>query len=329
MGKNGGNGMENRKKTIQQGIICVGLLCVIWGGYVGISNKIVSRQKELICLEQSAVHDLNTIVNIETAKVENGRIRLVGWALRLNSKNENISLVLQPTNGAKAVLFEADTFIREEINELFDEIWEFGECGFEVDKRDKKIEEDVCYEIMLSLEYTEEVEGDNAIKRQKVLTNYYLYENELYPYNPEIFEMPLVDDAELKNVILNGKVRLYSPEHNIWIYQYDRKLYYFWESQYDSLEEENIGIPVIMSVLDKKTEQGKEGEYVQENLGFFFENREYDSEKIQVVVVPLETEKPIGYISTGIYDDTLKEWVYSCYVNLDYEEMLENGVKRD
>ena len=46
--ENGGNGMEFMKKTVVQAIICLLLLCMIWGGYFLIKTYHVDRNFEIV-----------------------------------------------------------------------------------------------------------------------------------------------------------------------------------------------------------------------------------------------------------------------------------------
>lgn len=312
--------MEKTKRTVLQILTCVGLLCVIWGGYFVSVNMINRFREEAKARELGVVVDYSILSEVEEVTKKDGKFLFSGWAMRLNSENVEIQLVLQPTNGLDAEVLFAKSFERREKGSYFVPNWNFGLCGYSANIKEDELKEDVCYEVFIVLTY---IEKDGTLRgeyKKKVTTNQFFYDGMLYQYNPQNFTMPEITDDELMTVIDKGSIRLYSEEQHLWVYQYDWKMYFILDSHFGSMRENNIGIPVMpFTSREELLPMGMSG---NDHLGFLFEDQIYQREGIgnyQIAVVELPKAYPITYISTGLFDATEKKWIENFYIDIVYE----------
>ena len=313
------------KRTIWHVLICVGLVGLIWGGYILAMIPIKRMNEMKPVLKQNTTIDYAILKDVEEVRLEDEWVVLSGWVLRLNSKNQEVRLILEPVDGSEPRVMEMEYTERKDVGNYFSPNWDFGECGFVASEKKSKIEEDCCYELFVALSY-EESDGTQMVKKTKrVTTNQFLYNWELYDYNTETFEKPKITDEELLKVIEEGSVRQYSPEQRFWIYQYNGELYYFLDTTTGLILGDNIGIPVMPYTSRKELlpEDKPENDY----LGFLYEDERYGRDRVgeyQVARVALSTKYPIIYIATGLYDNVAKTWVKDLYIDVDWNKLL-NG----
>lgn len=306
-GENGGNGMENWKKVMLQGVICVGLLCVIWGGYFLVSCQI-NRKNEIERIRKLAVTTDNKIVtHVENFRFDGENLVLSGWGLRTKSEVSAIDIILKQTEGNKEALLQTESYVRDDVNKYFDSEWEFGKSGFKAKISESQLERDKCYEILLVLAYEND---EMKEERKKVETNWYIYNGEVLRYNPIEFEKPEVD-SELVEVIDEGNLCTYDTDKRIWVYEYGGNL--FWIVDFSILgdlsKRPEIPMFVYTSQRDKKLEDKVEADY----YGYYL--KEEDLRKnidSNYFVCKMEIPKNVSItsIQTGVYHniDKKSEW---------------------
>lgn len=304
---------DNKRSQILFCTVCMVVLLLIYIPAVSLLRNISEKN----ILEKLNVSlDYNIWFEIEDIKTESAKIKFSGWMLRKNSEAYNIRLVLNPTEETDGEVYFAEMKQREDIEEMFSVDWENGDSGFDVSIERDSLEENVCYEIQLVLNYSEEIQTEDGVqiteKSKKVATNYYLYNGEVTRYNPKEFKEPDVADEELKQVIREGMLLGYDVEFQIWIYQYDSILYYITNPAFGSMAETRIGIPVMPQTNQPELLPENRIQYGSDHLGFYFENEEYQREGVlpyQVVTVALSEKYSTTYLTTGFYDETAKVWI--------------------
>ncbi len=300
---------SRKKQVVFFLLIMVGLFAI----YLPSITKIKEiREKENLG-KQKVVTDYDILTNVENAKIEDGKIQLSGWAFRLNSKNSNIRVVLQAVDNSETKVFHTSMKEDRAVVERFVSDLDVGACRFLVEEDAKVLREDICYEIFIALDYIEEAENEETRElSRKVATGKYLYQGELYLYNPENYTEPQVTDEELLQVITEGTLRAYDLEMQMWVYQYGLQLYYIVNPSFGSMELNQIGIPVISHTSKTELLPEHRIQYGSVHLGFYYENREYEREGVfpyQVVKVTLSDKYPITYIATGFYKNTEEKWI--------------------
>ena len=266
-------------------------------------------------MQRASSIDYDVLTKIEdVVEVEKEEVCLSGWIIRFNSTNKKIYALLKVVDSNDEVLVLADTNVRNDIPSVFSEGEDFGECGFYVQIPEEKIKQDVCYEIEFVLEYYENEENEKKKETyiKKINSGKYLYNGEIYTYNPTTFEKPNIEDEQLRIVIEDGDLKKYDKEEKLWIYQYEGELYFILDSTFGSMAETGIGIPVMPKTCQEELLPEHRKQYGFDHIGFYYENMEYQREGVlpyQVVKVSLPTEYVITYISTGLFIDREDKWL--------------------
>lgn len=295
--------MENRSFNIRlvQFVICVGLLCVIWGGYFPVLNQINRKNAEEKIQSCVLTSDYRIATCVESVKLEDGELLLTGWGLRVNSKNSIIDVVLKSTDeGAEEVLL-TESIIREDVNKYFDPKWEFGESGFKARISEKKLGKNKCYEILLVLAYNG---NESKEERKKVETNRYIYNNELYCYNPTEFVEPQVKNFDVTKAIKNGKLCVYDLKKQIWVYEYDGEL--FWIIKSSNIQGLSARPEIPMFVYTTQREMILDDKGEADYFGYYFNEEDLnavDESDFLIHKMRIPDDHPVISIQTGIYNN--------------------------
>ena len=292
-------------------------MAVIVGAYFPLTKVAEDMREKRDIKDMNLSVDYDFLYDFETIENVDNAIEFEGWALRLDSKNIGISVVLDATDGSDTKVLLAETTERKDVEEYVGKDTEFGECGFLVDIKENQLAENVCYEVQLALHYEGEPDTEgNTDYYIRTATNQYLYNGQIYRYDPTNFEEPQIDDADLSNVIKNGMLCTYSMEHRACIYLHDDKLYCIADSEHWVPLEKSPSVPTVFYTLfpDLIPEERKEK----------YEARGYDSREIYlneksyysghniiygVTVIELP-DYPITYIRTGTYDNKGNRYVF-------------------
>lgn len=312
--------MEKNKKTILQAIVCVGLLCVIWGGYY-FANRRLRDVNEINRIRKSSVSfSYNMLGEVEDITYKNGKAVLSGWAMQLNAEIARVYLILQPVDGGDAEVIPAECVTQDIMSKYYMVDEKSDEVRFTANLNEKKIQKDMCYEVLLWVEYEEAVADRKVMLNRKITTGEFLYEGAICRCNPKTFSEPEITDEEMVKVMKQGSLRAYDLEKQIWIYQYENKLYYIIKQLEKSLTEADICIPVMPSTLKKEVLPEHRQQYGFDHWGSFSEDESYAREGIlpyQVVTVGIKEEYPVTYISTGLYDNVTQEWIKQFRITLE------------
>jgi len=261
-------------------------------------------------LEQGIVTDYEILSYIDGVRKENDRLELNGWALRANSKNMDINIMLKDEKYSETIVFKTTLLDKKDIFAMTDFNWDFGICGFSASIDEKKLVENSCYEILLVLDYSEVSKDGITETRKKVSTGKYLYNGEIYVCDPRMFIEPQVNDSELRDVVQKGYLRSYDSEQEVYVYQYNNYIYWFFGSQ-SALLDGNTYMPFRIMTLDvdKLPE-------ITQNLGyeyrdFVFETVEMtlSNENYRVAKQELPDSYAITRIYTGIYVEEKWRWL--------------------
>jgi len=313
--------MEKKwKKTVIQAAICVGLLCLIWGGYFIVKGKIDAGREEKELKELQVEIDYELLGQVETVNSENGKVTISGWALRKNSRNKNIYLLLRSGDEGEEILIRTGCTERADVDDIMNHEYDFGKTGFTAKIQEKELEKDKSYEILLALEYEEE--GSARVQR-KITTNRYLYNGELYRYRPEEFVKPEISQTEIKEVIDNGKLYACDVEKGGWIYVHQGVMYWILdEKQFEGLET-TVCIPLrIFTPEEEKIPTERKEEFEKKGYDYFelFVKKKYrvsgDKGMYYVVTMGLP-EYLISYIRTGSYGNDGVGWLYKAEFQMD------------
>ena len=139
MGKNG-----LKSKAVQL-VICIGLLCVIWGGYFYFKEYKIERIIEV------RDDDFSWVFQVDSATREGGDIVFKGFAFKLNkdSKAGAYEIILEDIDSGKRYFPKMEYSERKEVNDYFLCEYDYGNSGFEARIRARKLHfEEKNYEVL-------------------------------------------------------------------------------------------------------------------------------------------------------------------------------------
>lgn len=310
---------------------CVSM-AVISGLYLLTNTYLIHlrQQEKLKNLKVTTNYDvLYQLFNME----QNGKgISISGCVARRNSKTKGITLMLHSTDGSEE-LFAAAT-MENQTDAL---ISSYKEAGYEMfsftGEWKKGYEEDICYEVLLALQYETEQETEDTTewieKEEKLSTGKYFYHGELYSYNPQDYAAPEVNDAEFLEAIEQGNVLAYSMENECWMYEYNKELYCVFNFSLFGTMEQRPEIPVFIRTFqeDKLPEHRQESgtDYIAYYLTEM-DYEQYQNEKYFLYKVEIPTEYMITSISTGVYQNRgeNKGWIWKTSFVNSWTDVFEN-----
>lgn len=249
--------------------------------------------------------DYELTYRIESMESANGKLELSGWAFDLNSRNRDIRVALRDVEGSKIILCKTELCARKDIEQYYGNISLCGEVGFLSRIAERKLQKEKCYEVLLALEYEDSTE-------QRFFTGSYLYNGELYKYNPLKFVAPEVENEEFTEAIYRGEVCAYNLEKKMWIYKYNEKLYYIIDYSLIGNYEQRPKFPVYLYTSQKeklpetvRTEGVGRADYVLQSHECANENEK----EFYLLTVPIEVEYPVTCIRTGLYQGDVWDWM--------------------
>ena len=291
--------MESSKKTILQGVLCVGLICVIWGGYLFCMNWL---DKQIVMLQD----DFTWVYQVDSMEITNGELTLSGFALPLDkdATKGGFEIVLQDIHSDKQYFMKMDYEEREDVNDYFLCEYNYLQTGFVAKIKEKKVDlSENDYEVLLRI-----VDEERAYK-----TGVYLSKGKMMFANPDVY-VPLegTTGTELEKVVNQGILRVYRPDFGIYVYQYEGELYWIADSNYrfDENGDTFIEFQLTTTQIDKLPEERLANEWYWDNIGFYFTENEIfigDDSMYRVAKKAIPKEYSIVRIWMGKYVDG---WVW-------------------
>ena len=266
----------------------------------------------------SETKDFTIVTSVEEVNFEDSKSIIKGWVLSEKSKNERITVSLLGDDGSEIVLKTKSTQ-REDVSSVYNPQWDFGEIGYEAKLDGDQLKKDVCYQICVSLDYVVESIIEDKVywvkERTKIGTERYLYNQELYRYNPTTFYEPMLTDNEFINAVTQGSLCVFDKDYGIWIYEHDHSLYYIMPNGLfgDIEKQTEIALYAVTTRPEKLPMEMRE--YGREYICYYPSERDINLEKETgyfLYKIPFEPDYPITYIDTGIYYNSDKEWKWKC-----------------
>ncbi len=292
---------------ILQVLVCVVLSTIVVLGFLVINNDLNEQKFH----EYTITEDMNLINNIENVSLEDGNIVLKGFAFLLDkdSKDSSISLFLRNTNNGKEVWFDVQQNARNDLNSYFDSGYNNINSGFLANTNAGKLHSDECYEVIINIDY---FDTDGKKARKTVSSNKYLVNGIIYDYNPEEFDEPDMNIKSdlLREVFTKGKVCFYKKAEGMYVYQYDKKLYYITTKDFVFDKSGTIiYCHLYTSQVNKLPSESIPNKF--EYRDFNFEQQEYKEENTapyRVAICDISADYAITNINTGIYDRVSNMW---------------------
>lgn len=266
----------------------------------------VMREK---VLKTAVTEDNYVLADVVEAKSAGKRLELFGWAIRLDAEVRTVKLVLKPLNTKKqeTIILRTSMGKNSEVNNYVEYFQEEGTAGsgFKAETTKGKLQKNVCYELFVYVNYKQS--NEQAVK---ISTKKYLYNEQVYSYNPLEFVAPNFADEQMKKVVEEGYLLGYTMEHGAWVYQYEGSMYWILDKSVGMNADENLYMffhlntsnPIFFSQHILKNGA--------DNRDFVFKRNELEiKEDYRVAKVELNVEYPVSYISTGHYFGGKNIWI--------------------
>ncbi len=227
---------KNEKSFWVKLAICVGLMTMIWGGYLLCSRKLA------LIVDTTTEDDYLWVAQIDSVDMKNDEIIMKGFAFEMNKDAEKgaYCIVLRDLDSGEYLFPKMKYTERKDVNCYFQ-----GECnyfmsGFEATIKEKKVDLNGSYEIL--------------IKSMKDKTAYridtYLVGNEIAYVNPNEYVAPEVTE-ELRSVVTQGQVRGWCPEVGFYVYQCGDELICLMNKDYKLQKEYSNRLVVCVGTTQK------------------------------------------------------------------------------
>ena len=310
------------KKDVKiQILFCMVNVFVIGALYFLLLGSVKDNVIERKILESNAGTDATIYYDISIDNQED-ILGISGWLLKENIVFNEVRIALKESHTENIELLKTNKVENTDAIEYADILGieqDLSECGFESDISVKDIRKTVCYEVILYVTY----EDDNTKISKTLFTNCYLYNEQLYSYNPKEFYAPVFVDEKLNKVVSEGVLCGYNAENKTWIYLYDEYLYWVLDTKVDRNNDENLYMFFhLYTVKDLLSDDRQIHGF--NNMDFNFDNTELPKDNgYRIAMRKIETEYPITYLNTGHYSSEKgKLWSIWC------RGMIFNDVKK-
>lgn len=222
----------------------------------------------------------------------------------INEKSEISVIMVNVDNPKEKYIFKVTNRVnREDVDDYFKCNYNFLCSGFITDKRMIDTNGKV-YEVFFK---------ENMLKNETLETGLFVHDGIMERFNPKSFIEPKVERTPLENIVKDGFLMDYLPDYDVWIYQYEWKLYWITGDNFYFEEDGSTYIQYQLNTTqyDRLPWERVENGWYWSNLGDYFEQYEvyYNNlESYRVSVRELPTDYSITRIETGYYIDN--EWVW-------------------
>lgn len=284
--------MEKKKRTVWHWVICVGLVCLIWGGYSLIMHYVNDRILEV---EED---DFSWVCQVDLVKEEKGDFILQGFAFEVDKDaiEGKFRIVLQDIETGKRYFPKMRYMDRIDVNEYFWCEYDYLHSGFETTINANRLDlEKKNYEVLLKM----------AGERKTYRTGTYISEGQLMYTEPLEFESLEVEETALEEVVEGGVLRVYRPDYGMYVYQYEGELYWIAEPEYGFVEGDTyVQYGIETTQINRLPQIRLDNQMYWDDIGFVFSTHELlgvDTGKYRVAKAKLPTVYSIDKIGTGNY----------------------------
>jgi len=287
------------KRTLIHVMICVGLVCLIWGGYFLIKHYGADRILEV------EADDFSWVYQVDFVEEENGNFFLRGFAFEVDREATAgaFEIVLQDIESGKRYFPKMKYMERIDVNEYFFCRYDYINSGFEAVIKAKKLDlDEKNYEVLLR----------RADDRQTYQTGTYISKGKLMYTNPQEYEPLDVEGTDLEKIVEEGILRVYRPDYGMYVYQYEGELYWIAGETYMFNDDGDVYVQYQLDTtqVSRLPQHRLDGQWNWDNIGFMFmenELEEFSTKKYRVAKRGLPTEYSIEKIWTGEHNG---QWIW-------------------
>ncbi|MCH5272386.1 MAG: hypothetical protein J1E35_01810 [Lachnospiraceae bacterium] len=285
-----------KKRVAIRTLVCVGMLVIIWGSYA-FGMKLLSYRFEL------RKDSFSYMYQIDSVETQGGKLVLSGWIFRLgvDAEKEKYEVLLYDKQQEKIYVPKMKYEKREDVNAYFLCEYDYTKCGFVASIRTSRLDlENTDYEILLR----------KNTKREAYQTGIFLSNGKIVYADPNGFVPPETAGTDLEEVVEKGILRAYRPEKDIYVYQYQERLYWFVKDAGSYFETDGEYIEYLLDTnqYDRLPERRKKNNWNWDNIGFNFTQKEWtgkDTGNYRVAVSELPTEYAVTKVWTGAHKNDI------------------------
>lgn len=303
---------SNVRKRVLQLLVCIGLVVLIWGGYFFVKKYKVDRILEV------REDDFSWVYQVDSIETKEKELILQGFAFELetDAKVGNYEIVLQDIESNKNYFSKMRYSKREDVNRYFLCEYDYSESGFVATIKESKLNiEGNTYEVLLR------IKGE----REAYQTGVYISNGELVYKNPLEFKAPEVAGTDLEEVVENGVLSVYRPDHGMYVYQCDKEIYFIAEPEYDFVDG-NARLQCQFFTTQSDALPKAKGKKSSDE-SFWFKDKEildWNVGKYRVARHALPTEYSITRIQVGKWENEIG-WVWREQVCPNYTWLIEES----
>lgn len=280
---------EKIKESLWKGVVCVGLLIIIWGGYF--------CMREVIDRQISPCRDnFFWSYQVDSVSVYDNKVTLSGFAFQMDNDaiSGNYEIVLRNDNEDKNLFLKMQYKERVDVKEYFKADFDCSKIGFEARANIKDLYKST-YEVLLR------VKGEKTAYR----TGVYLINGKLTLGASELLPLSAVEGMEIKEIIEKGKLRAFHVQKGLYVYQYMDSLYWIRDNEVD--ENEDLYMRFQLQIFD--TDNVEDKKWIDESF-WFSQNEisEWNTGKYRVAKKVIPSEYRIDKFRIGEKEDNW-EWI--------------------
>ena len=304
---------EQRKmsdRLIKQWVVCVGLMIIIWGVYIG-AMSVINKKNDL---DNLVPDDFSFIFQIDEVESTEDVI-LRGWAFKLdvNSTKKDMDVYLYDIASKTIVYPKTEQVLRKDVDDYFSCQYDYSQSGFYAKFSSSKVD-------VLNKDY--EVLIADEVNKKVYRTGTYIVQGEVSYVHPDAFVSLDAEGNDLENIISNGVLRCCYKDQGVYVYQYDKKLYIIYEASKSVMDDAYH--PLHLYAVQKELlpmERQIEG-VRYDNNDFYFGDKEdllKNYGEYKVAVVDIDKTYDISRVTTGMYSISSKTWQWSSHFRPYYE----------
>lgn len=288
-----------KKRGILHVVICVGLLCMIWGGYFLVKHYGTDRILEI------TEDDFSWVYQVDSVEKENDDFVIRGFAFELdkNAVEESFEIVLQDIDSGKKYFPKMEYTERQDVNDYFLCEYDYLKSGFCASIKAGRMDlEKGKYNVLLRI----------SGEQKTYCTGIYICDGSLMYTNPKDYRELKVEGTDIEEIVENGVLRVYRPDFGVYVYQYDGYLYWIMEAGYGFIEDDTMVQYVLQTTQQEKLPQHRIEEQLDtDNRGFLFSKKEVldvNTGEYRVAKEKLSVDYSVVRVRTGNYINSW-EWI--------------------
>ena len=211
---------HSRKKQVFFFCVCMGILTLIYT----MTLRAMYHQFEMV------TDDYSWMYQIDSIEEQNGKIRITGWAFaqKQDAIPNNFEVILHNIETGNNIYPRMLSVSREDVNDYFLCEYDYTESGFTAILPSKKLEEGT-YEVLLR----------PSKERRAYALGIYYKDGRMTFVHPDSFVSLDVEGTDLETVVEDGVLRVYRPDFDIYVYQYEGALYWIAGKNYGFIDNDS------------------------------------------------------------------------------------------